>query len=48
MKYFDAIIIGTARKARPCGHDFPTRVAVVERHKFGGTCATFHNETDDA
>jgi pyruvate/2-oxoglutarate dehydrogenase complex dihydrolipoamide dehydrogenase (E3) component len=41
MKHFDAIIIGTGQAGPPLAARFATAgktVAIIERHKFGGTC----------
>src|SRR5450432_330457 len=41
MKHFDAIIIGTGQAGPPLAERFSTAgktIAVIERHKFGGTC----------
>ena len=41
MKHFDAIIIGTGQAGPPLAARFSDAgktVAVIERHKFGGTC----------
>ena len=41
MKYFDAIIIGTGQAGPPLAARFAgagKTVAIIERHKFGGTC----------
>src|SRR5476649_1084343 len=41
MKHFDAIIIGTGQSGPPLAARFAAAghtVAIIERHKFGGTC----------
>ena len=41
MKHFDAIIIGTGQAGPPLAARFASAgktVAIIERHKFGGTC----------
>src|SRR6202161_3764976 len=41
MKHFDAIIIGTGQAGPPLAARFANAgktVAIIERHKFGGTC----------
>jgi pyruvate/2-oxoglutarate dehydrogenase complex dihydrolipoamide dehydrogenase (E3) component len=41
MKHFDAIIIGTDQAGPPLAARFAgagKTVAIIERHKFGGTC----------
>src|SRR3954463_2045728 len=41
MKHFDAIIIGMGQAGPPLAHRFAAAgmtVAIIERHKFGGTC----------
>src|SRR3954469_3871781 len=41
MKHFDAIVIGTGQAGPSLAARFATagkRVAIIERHKFGGTC----------
>jgi len=41
MKHFDAIIIGTGQAGPPLAARFAgdgKTVAIIERHKFGGTC----------
>ena len=41
MKHFDAIIIGTGQAGPPLAAGFAgagKTVAIIERHKFGGTC----------
>ena len=41
MKAFDAIIIGTGQSGPSLAHrlaDAGMRVAIIERHRFGGTC----------
>jgi pyruvate/2-oxoglutarate dehydrogenase complex dihydrolipoamide dehydrogenase (E3) component len=40
-KHFDAIIIGTGQAGPPLAERFVgagMTVAIIERHKFGGTC----------
>jgi pyruvate/2-oxoglutarate dehydrogenase complex dihydrolipoamide dehydrogenase (E3) component len=41
VKHFDAIIIGTGQAGRSLAARFAAAgktVAIIERHKFGGTC----------
>ena len=39
MKHLDAIMIGTGQAGRPWRFaGATTTVAIIERHKFGGTC----------
>ena len=41
IKHFDAIVIGTGQAGPPMAARFASAgktVAIIERHKFGGTC----------
>jgi cation diffusion facilitator CzcD-associated flavoprotein CzcO len=51
VKHFDAIIIGTGQAGPSLAARFSDAgmtVAIIERHKFGGTCVNrLHPDKDD-